>query len=61
MAGKDVGDGEPFARFDQLIDVFGAPSEPRPEQPRHRRLAGRHEADQVNLVDRHRPRASRSS
>ena len=29
---EHVGDGQPLARLDQLVDVFGAPAEPRREQ-----------------------------
>ena len=58
-AGKDVGHRPALARLDQLVDVLGAPAEPRRERARHRRLSGRHEAHEVNLVGRH--RVSRSS
>ena len=51
---EDVGDRPPLARFDQLVDVLRAPAEPRRERARDGRLAGGHEAHQVDLVDRHR-------
>src|SRR5204862_3572226 len=50
MTRKDVGDGHPFARLDQLVDVLGAPAEAPREQPRHGGLAGGHEAHEIDLV-----------
>ena len=54
VSGEDVGDGQPLARLDQLVDVLGAPAEPRRPGSAHRRLARGHEADEIDLVDRHR-------
>src|SRR5207245_4402222 len=53
---EHVGDCEPLARFDQLVDVFGAPPETRRQQPRDGRLSRRHEADEIDLVGRPRDR-----
>ena len=60
-AREDVGDGPPLACFDQLVDVLGAPAEPRGERARDGRLAGRHESDEINLVGRHRVSRASSS
>ena len=36
LAREDVGDRPPLARFDQLVDVLGAPAEPRRQRARDR-------------------------
>ena len=62
VPGEDVRHRPPLARLDQLVDVLGAPAESRREHPRHRRLARRHESDEIDLIGRHRDgSAARSS
>jgi hypothetical protein len=43
-----------LARLDQLVDVVGAPAQARRDRPRHGGLAGGHEADEIDLIGRHR-------
>ena len=54
LAREDVGDRAALACLDQLVDVLDAPAEPSGQGPRHGGLAGGHEADQKDLIDRHR-------
>ena len=61
LPGEDVGDGPALARFDQLVDVLGPPAQTCGECPRDGALAGRHEPDQIDLVDCHLGVVSRSS
>ena len=44
---------EPLALLHDFVDVDRAPVQPPGERPGHRRLARRHEADEVNLIRFH--------
>jgi len=57
-AGKNLGDRLTLAPLDQLVDVRRLPIEPLRQRPRHRRFAGGHEADQIDLVCLHEARRS---
>ena len=61
LAREDVRDRPPLASLDQFVDVLGPPAEPRSKRSRYGGFSGRHESDEVNLVDGHRTRVSRSS
>ena len=50
---EDVGDRQPLAPLDQVVDVLDAPAQPRRQRARDRALAARHEADEIDLVGRH--------
>ena len=58
---EDVGDGPALPCFDELVDVLGPPAQACGQCPRDGALAGRHEPDQINFVDRHLGVVSRSS
>jgi len=50
---EDVRDRHMLARFDHFVDVRRAPVEPRRQRARDGRLAGRHEAHEIDLVRLH--------
>src|SRR5205085_1913780 len=50
---EDLGDREALALLDRFVDVHGLPAEPLRQRASDRRLAGAHEADEINLVRFH--------
>ena len=61
VARVERGDGAALARLDQHVDVFDAPAQRASDVGRDGRLAGRHEPDEIDLVDGHDVRAASSS
>ena len=58
---EDLGDRQPLAPLDEIVDVLGSPAQPRGQRARDRALAAGHEADEIDLVGRHRRSLARSA
>ena len=51
---EDVRNRPSLARFDQLVDILRPPAKPRRQRAGDGRLTRGHEADEEDLIERHR-------